>query len=104
MARLTTMIPHGEYRAGEPMDELAAFIHGRVAEDEEQARQDGTATTVLGERVLIDGEVKRQLVAHVHRADWAYETADEQDYKGCDPRAACLALAEPPRLLITRGG
>lgn len=64
----------------EPMDQLAAFILARVDDDEEQAREDGTATTVLGERLLIDGDVKRRLDAHVQRIDWTYEPAGEQDY------------------------
>lgn len=62
------------------MDQLAAFILARVDDDEDRVRKDGTAATALGERLLVDGKVKRRLVAHVQRVDWAYELAGEQDY------------------------
>ncbi|WP_104168885.1 hypothetical protein [Arthrobacter sp. SX1312] len=65
---------------GDAMDELAAFILARVADDLQVLAGAGVMPVLVGERLLVECEVKRRLVAHVQSIDWAYEPAGDQDY------------------------
>ncbi|WP_104167523.1 DUF6221 family protein [Arthrobacter sp. SX1312] len=62
------------------MDELAAFILARVEDDLEVLAGVGVVPALVGERLLVECEVKRRLVGHVQSIDWAYEPAGDQDY------------------------
>ena len=64
----------------DPMGELAAFILARVTDDLEVLAGAGVMPVLVGERLLVECEVKRRLVGHVQNIDWAYEPAGDQDY------------------------
>jgi hypothetical protein len=65
------------------MDELGASSYARVCarvdEDQQRLREEGSAGTLLGEWVLIDGRATRELTADVHRVDWVGDPDVEQN-------------------------
>lgn len=72
--------PAGSDGTADPMDELAAFILARVTDDLEVLAGARVVPALVGERLLVECEVKRRLVGHVQSIDWAYEPAGDQDY------------------------
>ncbi len=78
------------------MDELAAFILARVADDLQVLAGAGVMPAQVGERLLAECEVKRRLIGHVQSVDWGYEPAGDEDCRGKILELLALPWAHTP--------